>query len=360
MGWLHDGDYYQALVSGEARGWWPNLQRSGLWAASVPYGWVARLRNRLYDHGWKTNYRAPIPVVSIGNLTLGGTGKTPCVEYVARFYRDLNLAVAVLSRGYGSHQGLNDEALVLQDNLPGIPHLQGPDRVALARAAVSDRHSEVLVLDDGFQHRRLARNLDVVLVDATEPWGHDYLFPRGLLRERKAGLHRAGVIALTRCDQVEAGQRGRLQEAIAHFAPSTPIIQTVHRPRDLVNAHRESAALPILDGRRVAAFCGVGNPGAFRRTLAGMGLSVVGFRTYRDHHAYSPRDVENLEVWARQQAGDGIVLTTQKDLVKLRRLQLGGIELWALRIQWHVASGRDLFDDKLRAVLRKDEVSGEW
>src|SRR5262249_14336937 len=154
------------------------------------YGLAVRLRNLCYHLGWKRSYRAPVPVVSVGNLTVGGTGKTPCVEYVARYYREHDLRVAILSRGYGGSSrpptpssGRNDEARVLEENLPDVPHLQGADRVALATVAVEELDSEVLVLDDGFQHRRLARNLDVVLVDTTVPWGYGYLLPRGLLRE---------------------------------------------------------------------------------------------------------------------------------------------------------------------------------
>src|SRR5205823_12595962 len=154
---------------------------------------------------------AAVPVVSVGNLTAGGTGKTPCVEYVARVYRQWEVRVAVLSRGYGSHGGLNDEALVLEENLPDVPHLQGADRAALAAAAVEELESEVLVLDDGFQHRRLARDLDLVLLDATNPWGHGYLLPRGLLRESPKGLKRDGVVMLTRCDQVSGDEVIRIR-----------------------------------------------------------------------------------------------------------------------------------------------------
>src|SRR5262249_43603746 len=153
----------------------------GLWALSLVYGAAIRLRNLCYDRGWRRSYRAPIPVISVGNLTVGGTGKTPCVEYVARYYRERNLRVAILSRGYGSSDGPNDEARVLEENLPDVPHLQGADRVALAEIAVEELDSELLILDDGFQHRRLARDLDMVLIDATQPWGHDFLLPRGLL-----------------------------------------------------------------------------------------------------------------------------------------------------------------------------------
>ncbi len=200
-------DHYLRLISGAARGPMPTLERLALRAASLPYGLAVRLRNAAYRLGWLSSRRVGVPVVSVGNLTAGGTGKTPCVAYVARYYRRLDRCVAILSRGYGGAGGRNDEALVLEEELPDVPHLQGADRVALAATAIEELESEVLVLDDGFQHRRLARDLDLVLVDATEPWGHGYLLPRGLLREPASALRRAGVVLLTRCDQVPAEQR---------------------------------------------------------------------------------------------------------------------------------------------------------
>ena len=143
-------------------------------------------------------------MVSVGNLTVGGTGKTPCVEYVAGFYQQRDLRVAILSRGYGSEGGgLNDEGLVLSENLPDVPPYQGPDRVALARTAIEESESEVLVLDDGFQHRRLARDLDLVLIDATTPGDTAILHPRGLLREPPSGLRRADA---SRPDSLRPGR----------------------------------------------------------------------------------------------------------------------------------------------------------
>ncbi|HXG13057.1 MAG TPA: tetraacyldisaccharide 4'-kinase [Gemmataceae bacterium] len=346
------GDYYRALVSGERRGVVPALERGGLLLASLPYGAAVRLRNWLYDRRWKRSQRVPVPVVSVGNLTLGGTGKTPCVEYVARFYRQLDLRVAILSRGYGGGQGINDEAMVLEENLPDVPHYQGADRVALARIAVEESESEVLVLDDGFQHRRLARDLDLVLIDATNPWGHGRLFPRGLLREPPSSLRRAGVVVLTRCDQVDETQRGRLKETVARLAPGVPVVETRHRPLELVNGDQATAVPELLTERSVAAFCGIGNPEAFRRTLIDLGADVVAFRTFPDHHAYTRADVEDLRHWASRQATDCVVVTTQKDMVKLRLAQLGGRPLWALRIGLHIEAGQEQLDHKLQAVVR--------
>lgn len=325
--------------------------RSWLWTASVPYGWATRWRNNAFDRGLRETRRAPAPVISVGNLTLGGTGKTPCVEYVAGFFRDCGRRVAILSRGYGSNRGANDEALLLDWNLPGVPHLQGRDRVALATQAIQELGSEVLVLDDGFQHRRLGRDLDLVLVDATDPWGHGYLFPRGLLRESPQGLRRAHTIVLTRTDQVCSKERGRLREAIARIAPDVPLVETRHQPCFLVNADRASAPLETLRRRRVAAFCGIGNPEAFRRTLAALSADVQSFRVFPDHHRYTQADEDDLSAWAVKLPREGFLVTTQKDLVKLRRAELGGRGLWAVRICLAFETGRETFDRQLHDVL---------
>ncbi len=313
----------------------------------MPYGWVVRCRNAAYDAGWLPVARAAVPVVSVGNLTLGGTGKSPCVETLARFYRERGVRVALLSRGYGAREGLNDEARMLAANLPGVPQLQGVDRVALARTAVRECGAEVLLLDDGFQHRRLARDLDIVLIDATCPWGHGRLFPRGLLREPPAGLSRAHLILLTRCDQASAAERERLREEIGRVAPGTPLVETTHRPLEWVNAEGKTLPLDALVKQRVVGFCGIGNPEAFRQTLIALGMDVAAFRPFPDHHAYSPVDTVELEKMAR----DGVVLTTQKDLVKLRRTELGGRALWALRIGLHVTSGQEALERQLTSIL---------
>jgi tetraacyldisaccharide 4'-kinase len=341
--------HYHTLVRGDRRGLWPSLQRGALWTLSVPYHWAVGVRNGMYDRGWKQSFRAPVPVLSVGNLTLGGTGKTPCVEYLARWFRVQGRRVAILSRGYGR----KDEALLLEQNLPDVPHLQGADRVALARIAIQELQCDLLVLDDGFQHRRLARDLDLVLIDATAPWGHGYLFPRGLLREPSASLRRADLIVLTRCDQVTPFERESLRRQIAQLAPDVPVVETTHRPDVLVNTDHAKQSLEALRCGPVAAFCGIGNPRAFRQTLQGLGATVGEFRTFPDHHAYSAADLESLRGWAGRLPPGGLVVTTQKDLVKIRASRLAGHELWALRIQLHLDQGQDVLDRKLHQVLSR-------
>jgi tetraacyldisaccharide 4'-kinase len=345
------GDYFDALISGRARGIGPALLRPALQAASVPYSWAVHYRNRLYDRGLMSRIRVPAFVVSVGNLTLGGTGKTPCVEYVARFYRRLGIRVAILSRGYGAKGGRNDEALVLEESLPDVPHLQGKDRVALAQAAIANHRAEILVLDDGFQHRRLVRDVDLVLLDATNPFGNGYLFPRGILREPPACLRRAGGIVLTHCDQVDPQTRSKLRQWASRIAPAVPVAETIHRPIELRKSDGEASPLEVLREKPVAAFCGIGNPQSFRRTLENLGTQLQSFRLFPDHHAYSPNDIEELQEWAHTHEDDCLVVTTQKDLVKLRLPEIGGRPLAALKIGLHVKVGQDDFDRLLQSAV---------
>jgi tetraacyldisaccharide 4'-kinase len=341
---------FHALVGGEARGPAAWLARAGLWWARLPYGAAVRLRNRLFDLGLRKPTRVPVPVVSVGNLTLGGTGKTPCVEFVAGFYRDVGLRVAVLSRGYGSGSGRNDEAMVLEENLPDVPHLQGPDRAALAATAVEELESEVLVLDDGFQHRRLARDLDIVLIDATRPLEREYLFPRGTLREPVSSLKRAGLAVLTRADQVEPESLERQRRWLRGRFPALPVTTAVHGPVELIGGD-STAPVGALKGRPVGAFCGIGNPEAFRRTLADLGADVAAFRTFPDHHPYTRADVDDLRGWAVKLPAGAAVATTQKDFVKLRLADLAGRPLWALRIGLRFTDGEGTMREKLKAAV---------
>ena len=346
-----DAEVWHALVRGSRRGPLAATARLGLRVASWPYGLAVQARNRAFDRGWKKVQRAAVPVVSVGNLTLGGTGKTPCVEWIARFFRDRDVQVAILSRGYGSEHGRNDEAMVLEENLPDVPHLQGADRVALAATAVEELEAELLILDDGFQHRRLHRDLDVVLIDATRPPACDALFPRGTLREPASGLRRAGAILLTRCDQVAASEVDAIRAWLNRRAPAVPVATTEHRPTELVDCDGATAPADSLAGKPVGAFCGIGNPAAFRATLEALGAKVADFRAFPDHHAYTRADVDALTRWAESLPADAVLVTTQKDWVKLRTPALAGRPLWAVRIGLTFRDGEEAFASVLAKVM---------
>jgi tetraacyldisaccharide 4'-kinase len=341
---------YLRLIRGQTRGFGADLARGGLGCASLAYLAAVSCRNFGYDWGLLRTHHARVPVVSVGNLTLGGTGKTPMVEWLARWFRRRGLRVAILSRGYGRSQGLNDEGRVLEENLPDVPHLQNPDRVALAEVAAQELNSELIVLDDGFQHRRLARDCDIVLLDALEPLGLGRVFPRGLLREPIQSLKRAAVVMLTRADLVTESERAAIREDAERAAGPLSWVESRHSPRDLVDGEGCSSALDALAGKSVVAFCGIGNPEGFRRTLLPLCGELLEVRVFPDHHAYSATDVGSLERWARER-GANLVLTTQKDLVKLRASVLGPSPLRALRIGLEIMAGGEIMDDFLARLL---------
>jgi tetraacyldisaccharide 4'-kinase len=342
---------FRELISGRRRGVVAAALRGMLAIAEVPYTWIVRRRNSRYDRAVNRIHRVNVPVISVGNLTLGGTGKSPMVEWIVRELIQREKKVGIVSRGYGARDGVNDEALELAWKLPGVPHVQNPNRLAAARQAIDEFGCNALVLDDGFQHRRLARDLDIVLLDALEPFGFEYVFPRGTLREPIEGLARAQVVALSRADLISAEERTLIRNRVATHAPSAAWIEVIHAPIELVayeNSSRQS--LESLRGCRVLAFCGLGNPAGFRHTLTGCGYEIAAFHEFPDHHPYNQADLDRLSNEAHRLNVDAIVCT-QKDLVKVRRDRLGDCPLWAVRVGIEFLSGREVLQEKLSNVV---------
>ncbi len=319
--------------------------RAALSIASLVYGIEVRRRNRRFDSGSGVQ-RADVPVISVGNLTAGGTGKTPVVAMLGNYFRRWGVNVAILSRGYRSHDAsANDEALVLERLCP-VPHVQQPDRVAGAARAIAVFGSELLILDDGFQHRRLARDLDIVLIDATNPFGYGHLLPRGLLREPLDALKRADLVLLTRADCVTRSARAEIVARVSGAAAHVPIVDVAFPPVRLVNASGEKRTLESLDEVPTLAFCGIGNPGGFAATLAAARIRPAEIVPFRDHHHYSESDLMRLSQRARA-LGAAAAVTTLKDLVKLREDRLprpSDVPLWAVETGCEViANGAALF-----------------
>ncbi len=305
-------------------------------------------RNLRYDRGRAEIHRVEVPVISVGNLTLGGTGKTPLVEWLARYFRKRDVRVSIVSRGYGAEQGeRNDEALELELSLPDVPHLQNPNRVEAAQLAVEELETQLIVLDDGFQHRRLARDLDIVLLDATEPFGYEHVFPRGTLREPLAGLARAQVVVLSRADMLEETQRKEIQQRARQLAPHAVWCEVVHKPAMLLDADGVEHPLASVPGPRSAAFCGIGNPAGFRHTLETLDYNVCLWREFPDHHNYSREDVQSLTSWV---AEVDQVLCTRKDLVKLGVSKLGHVPLFAVGVQLDFLTGQSELQEVLSGV----------
>lgn len=286
------------------------LALAGPWQAAVA------VRNACYDRGLARVRRLPVPVVSVGNLVLGGSGKTPLVAWLVDLLRARGRRPAVLSRGYRGGGKANDEARLLS-----APVYCDPDRYAGGCLAVAEG-ADCLVLDDGFQHRRLHRDADLLCLDASRPWGRSdgrlgALFPLGRLRESPRALARAEAVVLTRCDQVSAGRLARLQAQVAGRV-STVVVGR-HAPSRLVDLAGADGGPPSgLAGRRVRAVSAIGHPAAFERTLADCGAVVVGRDRFPDHHGYGRRELQAILTHARREGS--LVVTTAKDAVKWREL----------------------------------------
>jgi tetraacyldisaccharide 4'-kinase len=333
-------------VSGRRRGPWAAVMRAGLRGLEVPYTAAVTWRNRRYDRNASLVHRVNVPVISVGNLTLGGTGKTPMVAWIARWLDQRGVRPVIVSRGYGASDRENDEALELRQKLPGVPHLQNPDRVAAAREAIDKFSCGAIVLDDAYQHRRLARDLDIVLLDALEPFGFGHVFPRGTLREPPSALRRADIVVLSRADLLKADARAQVRQEALRLAPQAAWAEVVHAPDGLLSHQGSREPVDTLHGRRVAAFCGIGNPAGFAHTLRTCGCEPAGLREFPDHHRYSPADLDELARWAESLRATHVICT-QKDLVKIDRDQLGAVPLSALEISLRFLTGQTELEDRL-------------
>jgi tetraacyldisaccharide 4'-kinase len=315
-----------------------------LWEAA------ARSRNALYDAGLLRAVRLPCAVVSIGNLTVGGTGKTPVVSHLAAALREAGVRVGVVSRGYrGSAErrpalvadgravlldarAAGDEPLLIARDNPGLPVAVGADRAAAARLLLGAAPLEVLLLDDGFQHRRLARDLDLLLVDAGDPWGNGRILPRGPLREPLRAVARADAIVLTRSDgSVPAAARAVLER----HHPGVFVLHCALRPRGFVRADGGAVAAASLRGFAAFAFSGIARPERFENDLAALGLRLAGTRRFPDHHRFAPGEPEAIAAAARA-CGAEVLVTTEKDLARLPGPPPAAPPLYALAltVEW--------------------------
>jgi len=293
-------------------------------------------------------------VISIGNITCGGTGKTPAVEMLARELLARGRRPAILSRGYRSDdEGKNDEEKLLAKNLPDVPHHADPDRVRAGRKAISGG-ADVLLLDDGFQHARLARDLDLVLIDALDPFGGGRVLPAGLLREPLEALNFADLIAITRGNLVSPELLGILRGLLRDRFPGIPRLEIEADPigwEELGGSRQLPPDSP--PGKRVAAFAGIGNPEAFRRELLKLGLEIPVWVSLPDHCRYRPRHLEEVRRRARE-AGVDVVVTTAKDAVKIPRGE-GPVPWYVLKIACRVGEGAELLQRALDRVLALPE-----
>ncbi len=322
---------------------------------SALYGLVLKCRKLCYAHLIKRN-RLPAKVICIGNITLGGTGKTPAVIAVAQEAKKRGHNPCILTRGYkGKAKDISfvskgdgpilspteagDEACLMANALNGVPIIKGKDRFRAGIAAFENAQLAIVnlqtpalfILDDGFQHWKLHRDVDVVLIDGTNPFGNEKLFPEGIMREPIEALKRSHIILITKADMALPGAVQTITRKIKQYNQEAPVFTASHKPTGLINIAGDPKGLEALRGKRIYAFSGIANPTYFQSSLVKYGAHIVEFKKYRDHYIYKQSDIDEIK---KEALGLDIV-TTEKDLVKLKQLSVPD-NVSALQIEFSV------------------------
>lgn len=350
-------DRYRELISGGRRGPVAWAARALLRPAGAAYGVVLRARNWYYDRLAFPHW-LDAPVISVGNLTVGGTGKTPMVIHLCRMLRQRGRKPAVLARGYkASREGLADELLLISVRVPDAVAVANPNRALAGQFAIQEHGAKAIILDDGFQHRRVGRDLDIVLIDATLPFGYSHVLPRGLLREPLRGLARAELVIITRADRADAAALREIEATIRRYNADAPILHAEHGPTGLFDFDGRRQEPP---SGRVGAVAGIARPDAFAATLAGIGLTPAATWWFDDHYAYTPADLTALVEWARRERLDALVVT-EKDAVKLAAIEFDWpLPVVVLRIDIRLhGDGDKILADLIDRVLRDHEEHDE-
>lgn len=355
------------------------LKRTLVWLPAKLYELAVRLRVAAYETDYRTPRRLAVTTIGVGNITLGGTGKTPMVEYIARYLRSEAHRVAILTRGYGrsstgmqtlnaphpstnndagqpanatSYREVGDEPLMLARALPDVPIIIHKDRFQAGRWAANAMGADVLVLDDAYQHLQLARDLNILLIDASDPFGGFEMTPFGRLREPLYGIRRADAIIVTRADR--PFDQAQVQAIIHHFCgnkiPVMYVTSGITRLR-----HLETGAtydLQEFTGWNAAALCGIGNPHAFAEDILQAGINIVSENFFRDHHPFTQADLNRATAEARQAAAD-MMITTEKDAVRLEGLRHGAVPVYAAQMEIQSDDEIRLKSLLLRTMTRK-------
>jgi tetraacyldisaccharide 4'-kinase len=319
-------EWINTLHHDPSRGWWFAMGLFPTYPASIVYEAIVRLRSFLYRVGVLRSERVGGVVVCVGNITTGGSGKTPAVIHIAGKLRDMGVKTAVISRGYGFRvrgdylvvsgpEGARlgpgegpDEALMTAYRLPGVPVVVSPRRVRAAEAAHELFGAQVIVMDDGYQHRALFRDINVLVMDAADPVGNGFILPAGPLREPPSAVRRADILWLV--------GEGGVPWCIRRYVPGIPVVRASYVPDGLMTKSAGTIPLEKLAGRRVMAFAGIARPGRFFETVGSVGAVLAGRAAFPDHHRYDAADVRDLNDRAAA-SGAELFVTTEKDLARI-------------------------------------------
>ncbi len=351
--------YLYSVMTGQAHGAGAGCLRLILRLLSFVYGMIVRIIPLGYRAGILRRYHLDKPVISIGNITWGGVGKTPLVECTAEFIKQQDFKPVVLTRGYKGKQIdgrlMNDEAVTLESALDDVPVVAGRDRVKGAKDILKKQAVDVFLLDDGFQHWRLKRDMDIVAVDATNPWGNGFLIPRGILRESLSALSRADCFVITKADIGRAAVED-IKKRLQAVNPQAPVVETIHSPECFEGLRNtEELDLTFVKGEAVCAFCSIGDPESFEKTVRSFGAHLTKTFSFRDHHWYTPGDIQEMVDYCRSK-NIQYIITTSKDAAKLREhADLFGDDLHCLilKVKIQMLHGKEEFFDRISRLLHR-------
>jgi len=352
------------------------FKRALLWLPAKFYELAVRLRVVAYETDYLQSKKLDAFVISVGNITLGGTGKTPFVNYIARYLKREDRSVVILTRGYGrksterriindprkdaqspstaSYLEFGDEPFMLARAMPEVPIIIDKNRYESGKLAEQELNADVLLLDDGYQHLALERDLNILLLDATDPFGGLEMVPFGRLREPLYGLKRADVVIITRADKAfdQAQTLAIIKYCCGDKVPVMYFYSTITHLRLLATGDIYDASEFV--GWNVVAMCGIGNPQAFSEDLLQIGMNITAESFFPDHHAYSQEDVDTILQTARDTGADAII-TTEKDAVRLEGFNHGDIPVYAAQLEIQSEEEVRLKSLLLRALIRRQK-----
>jgi tetraacyldisaccharide 4'-kinase len=380
--WMESGEtFLLEVILEERKGFKESIVRTVLYGCSKVFQVAVKTRRFLYNFRILRDSTLGVQVIAIGNLTVGGTGKTPVVEKFARKLRDEGRNVAILSRGYRSKpvpvhrwfinkvllrddttpprvvsdgrsllldsEMAGDEPYMLASNLKDVVVLVDKDRVKSGRYAIEKFGCDTLLLDDGFQYWKLkGRRLDVVLIDRQQPFGNERLLPRGTLREPPSHLARASFIFITKSD----GNTAELRRRIAQVNPGAGIIECIHHPLYLEDVFTgQRSGLDLLKGTKVASLSGIAQPESFEQSLVKLEAELVYSKRFADHHRFTQQEILNAINRSKKRQAEAIV-TTQKDAVRFPKLDRRDLPIYFMRVEIKILSGANDFQDCVRKI----------
>jgi tetraacyldisaccharide 4'-kinase len=339
------------------------------YALSLPYRLIINFRNRLYDYNIFREVKLSCPVISVGNITVGGTGKTPCVIWLAQMLQERGYKPAVLSRGYGSKSSrpvnivsdgkdillaadqAGDEPLLIARSLPGVPVITGPQRISTGKIAIDKYGADILICDDAFQHRRIFRDINLVLLDSQRPLGNSHVLPRGSLREPATELRRADAFILTRSDD---STKTNVFAGKPFPIPDIPVFRSTHMSIDIVRGDY-SARLPLaaLKDKKVCAFAGIARPDSFRKLILAAGAQIVAFADFPDHYCYNQSELDKIRRDFLASGAD-FLISTEKDGMRLQKFGELLSTIYLLRIALKVIADEKLLEEFILEKLGKN------